>query len=53
VLIASERPLSAAIRPASRGARTYGRIEVERFAAGAEPLTDDDAPADQLLTTAG
>jgi SAM-dependent methyltransferase len=53
VLIASERPLSAAIRPASRGARTYGRPEVERFAAGAEPLTDDDAPADQLLTTAG
>ncbi|MGH2949220.1 MAG: fused MFS/spermidine synthase, partial [Solirubrobacteraceae bacterium] len=34
----------------SRGARTYGRDYVVRFAAGADVLRDDDAPADQLLT---
>ena len=34
---------------AARGARTYGRAAVARLAAGSDPLTDDDAPADQLL----
>jgi hypothetical protein len=50
VLIASDRPLPRAVAPASMGARTYRRAELERFAAGSEPLTDDRAPADQLLT---
>jgi hypothetical protein len=51
VLIASERPLPAAVAPASRGGRTYDRAELERIVAGADPLTDDDAPADQLIST--
>jgi hypothetical protein len=50
VLIASERPLSPAVAPASRGARSYDRAAVARLAAGADPLTDDDAPADQLIS---
>jgi SAM-dependent methyltransferase len=50
ILIASERPLPAAVAPASRGARTYRRPEVARLAAGADVLTDDHAPADQLLS---
>ena len=50
VLIASERPLPAAVAPASRGARTYRRAELERLVGGAASLTDDDAPADQLLS---
>jgi hypothetical protein len=32
------------------GARVLDRAEVERLADGADPLRDDDAPADQLLT---
>jgi SAM-dependent methyltransferase len=50
VLIASERPLPATVAPASRGARTYGRAALERIVAGADRLTDDDAPADQLIS---
>jgi spermidine synthase len=50
ILIASDRPLPAAVAPASRGARTYRRAEVARLARGAEVLTDDHAPADQLLS---
>jgi hypothetical protein len=50
VLLASRRPLPDAVRSRSRGARTYGRAELARLAAGADPLTDDDAPADQLLS---
>jgi hypothetical protein len=50
VLLASEATLPGDVRPASRGARTYDRRVVERFAAGAEPLRDLDAPADQLLS---
>jgi SAM-dependent methyltransferase len=34
----------------SRGARTYDRDFLLLFTAGADPLRDDDAPADQLLT---
>jgi hypothetical protein len=52
VLLASESPLPAAVASTARGARTLDRAEVERFAAGAEPLRDDDAPADQLRTDA-
>ena len=50
VFLASERPLPAGARFGSRGARTFDRAAVARFAGGAEPLRDDDAPADQLLT---
>ncbi len=50
VLIASERPLPEAVAPASRGARTYDRAALERVVAGADRLTDDDAPADQLIS---
>ena len=50
VLIASERPLPAAVAPASRGGRTYDRGALSRVVAGAGPLTDDDAPADQLIS---
>jgi SAM-dependent methyltransferase len=51
VLLASERPLPAGVASRARGARTLGRTEVAAFARGAPVLTDDDAPADQLLTT--
>jgi spermidine synthase len=50
VLVASERPLPRSARSTVRGARTYSRDDVVRFVAGADPLTDDDAPADQLLS---
>jgi spermidine synthase len=36
--------------PALQGMRVLDRAEVERLAADADPLRDDDAPADQLLT---
>jgi MFS family permease len=41
---------SAGALPALQGMRVLDRAEVERLAAGADPLRDDDAPADQLLT---
>jgi spermidine synthase len=44
VVLASEGQL-ATVRP-SRGARVFD----ERFARDADPLRDDDAPADQLLS---
>ena len=50
VLIASPRPLPAPVASRSRGARTLDRAAVARFAGDAAVLTDDDAPADQLLT---
>ncbi len=50
VLIASAATLPAAVASRARGARTLGRAEVARFAGDAGVLTDDDAPADQLLT---
>ena len=50
VLIASARPLPAAVGSEARGARTLDRAAVRRFAGDAAVLTDDDAPADQLLT---
>lgn len=52
VLLASDRPLPATVRSNADGAVTYDRAAVERFAADAEPLRDDLAPADQLLTIA-
>lgn len=51
VLLASERPLPAGVRSTARGAVTLDRAGVERFAGDAEPLRDDAAPADQLLST--
>ena len=45
VFLASDGALPAVV-----GARVLDRAEVERLADGAEPLKDDDAPADQLLT---
>jgi spermidine synthase len=50
VLIASERPLPPAVAPASRGARTYDRAALAAFVGDADPLTDDAAPADQLIS---
>ncbi len=44
---AAPRPRSG---PSARGARTLDRAAVRRFAGDAAVLTDDDAPADQLLT---
>ncbi len=51
VLLASERPLPATVGSSARGARTLPRAELAAYARGAQVLTDDDAPADQLLTT--
>ena len=42
VLVASDRALPSRV--------TLGEAETERFAGDADPLTDDHAPADQLLT---
>ena len=50
VLIASERALPPAVAPSSRGARTYDRAALTRLVSGADPLSDDDAPADQLIS---
>ena len=50
VLLASDRRLAPGARSTARGAETLDRADVERIAAGAEPLTDDYAPADQLLS---
>jgi len=51
VLLASERPLGRRVRSRARGARTLDRAEVARLASGVAPLRDDQAPADQLLST--
>lgn len=57
VFLASSRPLPLpALRARLRrldgdaGATLLDRAAVARFAADAQPLSDDDAPADQLLT---
>ncbi len=50
VFVASERPLGDGAGSTARGARTLDRAAVARLAAGAEPLRDADAPADQLLS---
>lgn len=50
VLLASDRPLPAAAGSDAEGAITLRRDEVVRFAGNTEPLRDDFAPADQLLT---
>jgi len=48
VLIAGERPLPPAVRPESVGGRFYPATQLARLVGDAAPLTDDDAPADQL-----
>jgi len=50
VLLASDAPLAPGVASTARGARPLDRAAVLRLAAGADPLTDDDAPADQLLS---
>jgi spermidine synthase len=50
VLLASDRPLPRGAGSDAEGAITLTRRQVVRFAAGAESLRDDYAPADQLLT---
>jgi hypothetical protein len=50
VFLATDRPLSSAVRSPSRGARAHDRAAVARLAADADPLRDADAPADQLLS---
>ena len=50
ILLASETQVPDAALRMSRGARTLGRDALEEFAAGADPLRDLDAPADQLIS---
>jgi len=50
VLLASDRPLPRRAGSDADGAITLARGQVERLARGADPLRDDFAPADQLLT---
>jgi hypothetical protein len=49
VLLASETGLPSGVVTA-REARTYDALATARFAGGADPLRDMDAPADQLLS---
>lgn len=51
VFLASGRPLAPALRSTSRAARTFDRAAVQRIAGDAGILRDDEAPADQLLST--
>jgi hypothetical protein len=50
VLIASDRPLPRDAGSTAQGARTYDRAALEALVGDADPLTDDAAPADQLIT---
>jgi hypothetical protein len=50
VLIASDRELAAGLGSGAEGARTYDRAELEALVGDADPLTDDAAPADQLIS---
>ena len=55
ILVASDSPIDVdalAERAAGRGEprSVHGREDAETFAGGAQVLTDDDAPVDQLLT---
>jgi spermidine synthase len=50
VLLASPSPLPRGVRSTARDARTLDRSSVEELVSDAEPLRDEDAPADQLLT---
>ncbi len=50
VLLASGRPMAPAVRSSAFNAITYNLAGVEWLAKGAEPLRDDYAPVDQLIT---
>lgn len=50
VLLATDRPLPGSIRTPFSEATVFQRPEVETFVGDAEPLRDDYAPVDQLLT---
>lgn len=50
VLLASNRPMAKAVRSSAFGATTIDLPGVKWFARGAEPLRDDYAPVDQLIT---
>jgi MFS family permease len=51
VFLASDRPIPEGAGTHAGGTISGGREEVEAFAAKAESLRDDYAPADQLVTT--
>ena len=51
VFLASDRPLARGVRSTSRDARTFERAAVQRIAGDADVLRDDDAPADQLISS--
>jgi SAM-dependent methyltransferase len=51
VLLASDRPLPAGAGSDADGAYTWTERELAEMAGDAEPLRDDLAPADQLLTS--
>lgn len=53
VLLASDRRLPRTLLPAQKGVVVLGRGRVRAFAGDSDPLTDDHAPADQLLTPRG
>ena len=50
VLLAADGPLPTGLASTARGARPIGGEPLARLVAGAEPLTDAEAPADQLLS---
>jgi spermidine synthase len=50
ILVASDQRLPDSVRSYTDHAYTYLRPEIEELAAGAEALTDDYAPVDQLRT---
>ena len=51
VFLASDRALAPDVRSTARAARTFQRAAVERIAADTDVLRDDDAPADQLISS--
>jgi spermidine synthase len=53
VLLASDRRLPRTVIPAQKGVVVLDRARVRAFPGDSEPLTDDHAPADQLLTPHG
>ncbi len=50
ILLASDRPMAKAVRSSAFGATTDGLSGVKWLATGAQPLRDDYAPVDQLIT---
>jgi spermidine synthase len=50
VLIASNAPLPPQVGPPAAKATVFDRAAIRRLIAGAQPLTDDYAPVDQLQT---